>query len=307
MSVQKISQCCEEKLQNKGSNNDEQPINGYEEKNESKDIPNDGKLSPLRFINEIVTNSKYDARIYNWRNGKNKNLFHGDVYCPITVRITDDNMVSTTNTYFYKFYEISVTIDYIYTIGVKQYTDKSVKNEHKSKYDEKVAELAEIYNIKYSDSVTDNEAIILEEIFNTPFESISGAKTKSLFEVIVDTLKGNFSRSNYSYSTASFRAMDMSNIFLYKTLIKLDKELKKEKHNKYRVYGITCKDNSSDVSKNSFNEIFGEGNICLVLKFDNKRIYFSSTGEYRYNGSATAVTYYKDVRIIRKQKTLLTN
>lgn len=306
MNVQKISQCCEEKLQNKGSNSDEQPINGYEEKNESKDVSKTEKISAIRFINEIVNNSKYGARIYNWRNGKNKNLFHGDVYCPITVDV-GEGYETDEKIFYYKFYEINVTIDYIYTIGVKQYTDKSVKNEHKSKYDEKVVELAEIYNIKYSDSVTDNEAIILEEIFNTPFESISGAKTKSLFEVIVDTLKGNFSRSNYSYSTASFRAMDMSNIFLYKTLIKLDKELKKEKHNKYRVYGITCKDNSSDVSKNSFNEIFGEGNICLVLKFDNKRIYFSSTGEYRYNGSATAVTYYKDVRIIRKQKTLLTN
>lgn len=306
MSVQKISQCCEEKLQNKGNNSDEQPINGYEEKNESKDVSKTEKISAIRFINEIVNNSKYGARIYNWRNGKNKNLFHGDVYCPITVDV-GEGYETDEKIFYYKFYEINVTIDYIYTIGVKQYTDKSVKNEHKSKYDEKVVELAEIYNIKYSDSVTDNEAIILEEIFNTPFESISGAKTKSLFEVIVDTLKGNFSRSNYSYSTASFRAMDMSNIFLYKTLIKLDKELKKEKHNKYRVYGITCKDNSSDVSKNSFNEIFGEGNICLVLKFDNKRIYFSSTSEYRYNGSATAVTYYKDVRIIRKQKTLLTN
>lgn len=306
MNVQKISQCCEEKLQNKGSNNDEQPINGYEEKNESKDVSKTEKISAIRFINEIVNNSKYGARIYNWRNGKNKNLFHGDVYCPITVDV-GEGYETDEKIFYYKFYEISVTIDYIYTIGVKQCTDKRVWNKHKSKYDEKVTELAEIYNIKYSDSVTDNEAIILEEIFNRPFESISGAKTKSLFEVIIDTLKGNFSRSNYSYSTASFSVMDMSNIFLYKTLIKLDKELKKEKHNKYRVYSITCKYNSSDVSKNSFNEIFGEGNICLVLKFDNKRIYFSSTGEYRYNGLATAVTYYKDVRIIRKQKTLLTN
>lgn len=303
MNVQKISQCCEEKLQNKGSNSDEQPINGYEEKNESKDVSKTEKISKIRFINEIVSN--HDARVLNWRNGKNKNQFIGDVYCPISIVITE-NMESIIKTFYYKFYEISVSIDYIYTIDVKPCIVKEVKEEHKTKYEEKKKELTDIFNIKYSDSVTNSDVLILEEIFNTRFKNLNDVEINSLFEVIIQNLSGKYSNNTYTFSTAGYTAMDMSDIIKYKTLVKLDKELSKEKHNKYRVYGVYCKDSSSSESKSYFNSIFGEGNCCLVLKFDKNRIYFSSTGIYS-SGARASYTYYKDIRIIRNQKVLLSN
>ena len=303
MNVQKISQCCEEKLQNKGSSSDEQPVSGYDEKKETKEVSKTDKISKIRFINEIVSN--HDARVLNWRNGKNKNQFIGDVYCPISVVITE-NMESIIKTFYYKFYEISVSIDYIYTIDVKPCMNKEVKEEHKTKYEEKKKELTDIFNIKYSDSVTNSDVLILEEIFNTRFKNLNDVEVNSLFEVIIQNLSGKFNYEFYTFSTASNTRMDMSDIIKYKTLVKLDKELSKEKHKKYRVYGVYCKDSSSNESKSYFNSIFGEGNDCLVLKFDKNRIYFSSTGFNSSDANAPYI-YYKDIRIIRNQKTLLTN
>lgn len=295
MNVQKISQCCEEKLQNKDSNSDEQPINGYEEKNESKDIPNDGKLSPLRFINSIIE-SDIKAIIVNWRQSKNINTFIGDVLCPITVRVTDDEGVGTTSTYFYKFYEIIVIIQpYTYIVKVHASKDNKIDETHKTKYDEKVAELAEIYNIKYTTKITNIDTEKFEEILNTRFQYKQTLPEDSFFKVVVSNLNGGYSDG------CKFYNMVMSNIMNYVTLVNLDKSITTKDNKKCLVLVITCSEYSNTNSKNNFNEIFGEDNCCLVLIFGDSRIYFSAKKKGRYG------YLHENVRMIKNQKALLTN
>lgn len=301
--IKKISQCCEKQAQ--GSENSES-IDVLNDAVNTKDGDNGKQISSIRFINILFNDdeyNKYEPQLRGWKQNGNIDSYKADIYLQLSFIEESEEGTEVTKSQYFKFGTLYVTIKpytYVVKVGLNKKSDK-IEESYKDEYNKIIENLTSLLNKKYDKqvSVYDKEFDDLEEVLNRSYNY-----GINFFNTIFKTISPQGHRKKVIEPTI----LKITDYVKIKSLIGINKmylELNKN------IYAFRYNPSSSTQSIGYFKEIFNNMDYCVIIKLNNKPIYFSSQNYRDPNDlennlpSVNQYKQYENVKLVKNQRYLL--
>ena len=301
--IKKISQCCEKQAQ--GSENSEL-IDVLNDAVNTKDGDNGKQISSIRFVNTLFNDdeyNKYETQLRGWKQNGNIDSYKADIYLQLSFIEESEEGTEVTKSQYFTFGTLYITIKpytYVVKVGLNKNSDK-IEESYKDEYNKIIENLTSLLNKKYDKqvSVYDNEFDDFEEILNRSYNY-----GINFFNTIFKTI----SPQGYKKKITEPTTLKITDYIKTKSLIGINNMYLEQNKN---VYAFRYNPSSSTQSIGYFKEIFNDMNYCVIIKLNNKPIYFSSQNYRDPNDlennlpSVNQYKQYENVKLVKNQRYLL--